>query len=99
MLALSESIPAEVHFNAPPEEQPGPYIVVEPLGASVNAKTTQVRVSLVDASGDVSEVRTLLGTARTSTRGSASATRSASSPRASRADRVDITGDERRHHQ
>lgn len=57
MLALSESIPAEVHFNAPPEEQPGPYIVVEPLGAS--AKTTQVRVSLVDSSGDVSEVRTL----------------------------------------
>lgn len=59
MLALSESIPAEVHFSAPPEGQPGPYLVVEPLGAGASAKATQVRVSLVDSSGDVSEVRTL----------------------------------------
>ncbi|MFO0647804.1 MAG: hypothetical protein U0326_16315 [Polyangiales bacterium] len=46
-----------MHFSAPPEGQPGPYLVVEPLGAG--AKTTQVRVTLIGASGEVSEERTL----------------------------------------
>ena len=45
-IALS-SFPLRVHFNAPPDGQPAPYLVVEPRGATPTSPTSEVRVAVV----------------------------------------------------
>lgn len=47
MLMLSGSIPLQVHFQPPAENQAPPYVLVEPIGVPIR----EIRVTLVTAAG------------------------------------------------